>query len=242
MRPRVPVQHMEPPLRRVERPPRTVKRTLAGLDRRVSRRFGRERVRAHLARAEARLRARDPPAGVDPDRRAAHLDALESYWRRGAFPTNREYPERTPLFRGPGGVPCAMGAVVAADGRPDVVEAVVREDDAVNLETDAPPAALAEWLDGAGLSAEEAAFVQPTYDPACLGPLSCSQLRMFLATVWLIAACWLEYGLYRVLGARVESARRRAVAFLAGIAVGLLTLATVVFAVYTALYSPGWAV
>ena len=238
MRPLVPVQRMAPSFRNAERPHGTVDPALV----RLRRRAGRERVRAHLARAEARLRACDPPAGVTWKRRKSHLNALESYWRRGEFPTNREFRHRTPLFRGPDGARCAMGAVVAADGRSDVVEAVVREDNAVNLETDAPPAALAEWLGGAGLSAEEATFVQPTYDPVCQGPLSCSQLRMFLATVWLISACWLEYWLYRGLGARVESVRRRAGAFLVGTVVGLLTLAALLFAVYTALYARGWAV
>ena len=227
---------MAPSLHDVERPLRTVDPALVRLRRRTER----ERVRAHLARTEARLRARDLPAGVTREPRESHLNALESYWRRGEFPTNRESRHPTPLFRGPDGALCAMGAVVAADGRPDVVEAVVREDNAVDLETDAPPAALAEWLEDAGLSAEEAAFVQPTYDPVCRGPLSCSQLRMFLATVWLIAACWLEYGLYRGLGTRIESVRRRAGAFLVGTVVGLLTLAALLFVVYTALYSRGW--
>ena len=201
----------------------------------------RERVRAHLARAEARLRVRRPPNDVDPDGRAAHLDALRAYWRRGEFPINREFRRRKPLFRGPGGTRCAMGAVVAADGRSDVVDAVVSEDNTVDLETDVPPSALVEWIDDAGLTAEEAAFVQPMYDPACRGPLTCSQLRMLLATVGLIAACWMEYGLYRVLGDRIESTAARAVGFLVGSAVGLLAIAALLLAVYGALFSAGWA-
>lgn len=132
---------------------------------RIRRVAARERIRLHLVSAEVLLRLRGPPPGADPSRRTAHLDALRTYWRRGDFPTNRDFPAPTPYFRDADGVQYAVAELAAADGREDVVDAVAHDANHVDLETDEPPPALEAWLADAPLTEREAAYVQPAYPP-----------------------------------------------------------------------------
>lgn len=132
----------------------------------------RERIRAHLARVEADLRAH-PPAGLSEARRAARaarLDDLRAYAERGEFPRNRDYPDRlVPYFIDAEGVPCAMGHLVIASGHADFAEEIhENRNNAYIPEIAAADGRLARWLEANGMTLEEAARVQPSYGPPSL--------------------------------------------------------------------------
>lgn len=182
-------------------------------------------MRAHLARAETRLRLAPAPDGADPAARRRCLDELCRYRRRGAFPRNTAAAERTPVFRDDRGVRCAVGELAAADGRADVVEAVAAADNTVDLERREPPAALAAWLRTAPLTQAEAARVQPTYGPHCPPPLSCAQLGLAVWSAGLGALFGLEWLLYRAVGRWVPAGGRRR---RAGLVAGSVAVAAVV--------------
>lgn len=141
------------------------------------------RIRAHLRRTERSLRAADTDHLDAERRRRRHraLDALRRYRRRGRFPTNRAEPERAPQFVGANGVPCAVAALMLADGERDPVKQVAATDNAVRIgELDDGP--VLDWLDRNGLSQAEAARIQPMYPSDIYlvtdcGPVSCAVAR-----------------------------------------------------------------
>lgn len=121
---------------------------------------------------EAALRASTPP-GLTAEqraRRAKGLDRLGAYWRAGVFPSNRDFPyERVPYFIDDSGVACAVGHLMIEGGAPDLaVEIAATENNDVVAELEHP--GLPEWLGANGFTAEEAAWIQPSYGPCGLGP------------------------------------------------------------------------
>jgi hypothetical protein len=124
----------------------------------------RERVSDHLARVETWLRQREVSSPLwRSDARARNLDRLREYRLRGEFPRNTEFPgRRVPYFADAEGRLCAVGYLVAASGRGDLVEAVVRSDNHVDLRSDPAPA-LDRWIEGSGLDRAECAMIQPAY-------------------------------------------------------------------------------
>jgi hypothetical protein len=122
------------------------------------------RIRAHLEQVERELRARDT-SSLAPSARSARaraLDALHAYSARGVFPRNTRHPgERIPYFIDDEGRACAMAHLIQASGAPALAETVrVRENNArvAAMTTDLGP-----WLEENGLTAEEAARIQPDY-------------------------------------------------------------------------------
>lgn len=126
----------------------------------------RARVRRHLRLAERTLRrARVDHLGA-PQRAARRraLKDLRAYRRRGVFPRNTDFPgQRVPYLRDRFGTSCAVAHLAESFGRGDLIDALQAHDNHVLLagEEGGP---LAEWLRDAGLSEEEAARVQPSYD------------------------------------------------------------------------------
>jgi hypothetical protein len=122
------------------------------------------RIRAHLERVERELWARDTSSLAPGARlaRARALDALHAYSERGVFPRNTRHPgERMPYFIDDEGRACAMAHLIRASGSPVLAETVrIRENNArvAAMTTDLGP-----WLEENGLTAEEAARIQPTY-------------------------------------------------------------------------------
>jgi hypothetical protein len=124
------------------------------------------RIRAHFRAVLAELCARD--VGHLPEatraRRARLVAELERYARAGRFPRNLDFPAaRMPYFVDAFGTRCAMAHLIESTGESGLVarvaatanNAFVRE-----LEADL---ALGAWLDTFGLTAAEAARIQPTY-------------------------------------------------------------------------------
>lgn len=164
----------------------------------------RVRIREHLRRAERELRDADV-GHLDGDRRRARerqLDRLRSYRRGGSFPRNGEAAERTPCFVGADGVPCALGALLLADGRSDLVADVAARDNAVRIE-DCDDERILDWLEENGLTRAEAARIQPSYDVGVhlatdCGRVACSTAGLIAAVVGGAAFAGLEAVGYRL--------------------------------------------
>jgi hypothetical protein len=122
-------------------------------------------VTAHLQEVAQALRgAPTSPWTLDQQRRRASLlDALESYTAAGQYPHNHSQPAgRTPVFVDAHGSHCAVGYLLAVDGREDLVRAAVAQDREGLLHELVSPA-LADWADGAGFTLDELARIQPSY-------------------------------------------------------------------------------
>jgi hypothetical protein len=123
------------------------------------------RLRRHFAAVERELLARDASA-LSPAQRAARREQvrlLRRYAAEGNFPRNEFLPGQVPFFRDSRGNLCAMAFLVAASGRGDIVDHVVRTRNNAYLPELADEPGLAEWLDQHGLTLAEAARIQPTY-------------------------------------------------------------------------------
>src|SRR5690606_21976884 len=90
---------------------------------------------------------------------------LRRYRAQGTFPVNTyAYGEKMPIFRDAAGTLCAMGYLVHESGRSDLVDGIVEGMNFAYIHEMAP--SLEGWLASEGLTAEEAALVQPSnYNP-----------------------------------------------------------------------------
>ena len=163
----------------------------------LRRRLDDVRIREHLRRTEAALRATDHDhlAPTRRRRRETALDRLAAYRERGAFPTNRTQPRRTPLFVGDDGTRCAMAHLLAEDGREDLVADVMDADPTVAIEDLPPEHPVVEWVEANGLTREEAARIQPTYPDGVQFATTCGAVP-----------CWVAGGLATVVGTGVFAA------------------------------------
>lgn len=163
----------------------------------LRRRLDDARIREHLRRTEADLRDADHDH-LTPEqrrRRAIALERLTAYRETGEFPRNHSVPERTPLFVGDEGTPCAMASLAREDGREDLVAEVMAADPTVALE-DLPPAhPLVEWVEASGLTRAEAARIQPTYPEGVQFATTCGSVP-----------CWVAGALATVVGTGVFAA------------------------------------
>jgi len=117
-----------------------------------------ERIRAHLSHVEMVLRAR----GVDDPERLRNLDRLHAYWVRGQFPHNHHVEGLTPVFIDEHGTACAVGQLIIDSGDGALAERIAREQRLSYL-PDIHTPGLAEWVARSGLTAEELAWIQPSY-------------------------------------------------------------------------------
>lgn len=126
-----------------------------------------QRIRARLSGVERELRSKDVSALPAAQRgaRARGVDILHAYWTRGVFPKNTGFPgERLPYFVDRYGTRCAMAYLIEQSGRGDLVARVAAANNNARIrELQADPE-LAAWLQENGLTAAEAARIQPAYD------------------------------------------------------------------------------
>lgn len=126
------------------------------------------RIQDHLARVASLMRA-TPPANLTRAQREARrttIDWLEEYRAVGVFPHNHVRPgERVPVFVDPHGTPCAVGYLLLRSGQEGLVESVVRTGNLARVPDLAGDVRMAAWLDARGLTLDEAALIQPAYDP-----------------------------------------------------------------------------
>jgi hypothetical protein len=132
--------------------------------RRVSREVA--RVRTHLGRVEAELRAADVShlSMAQRSARAHHIEVLRAYREAGVFPHNHVLDGRySPVFVDEHGTHCAVGYLIAQSGRKDIVRRIASTRNYATVHQLADEPGLAEWLHDAGISLEEAARIQPEY-------------------------------------------------------------------------------
>lgn len=137
----------------------------------------RARIQRHLAHVEATLREQ-AAADLTPTQqtaRAQALAALRDYWQKGRFPRNRDFVDRrVPYFIDDEGTACAVGHLMIASGAADLArEIATYENNDFVADIDHP--GVAAWLVDNGISAAEAAWIQPAYGPCGFGeqPLVC---------------------------------------------------------------------
>ncbi|MBL8920276.1 MAG: hypothetical protein JNJ54_15525 [Myxococcaceae bacterium] len=128
------------------------------------------RIRRHLADALTQLRT-TTPSGLTGAQRVARTEVialLDAYAAEGRFPRRQGTP--SPVFVDEAGAHCAMGALLAGTGASALVERIRLARNLETVGTLANEPGLAEWLVAHGMTAEEAALVQPTYY-RCVPPL-----------------------------------------------------------------------
>lgn len=126
-----------------------------------------QRVRVHILAAERSAATRDV-SNLTPSARAARaalLRELTQYRKRGRFPRNRDFPgQRVPYFVDAGGTRCAMAHLIEFTGDSALVRRVASTRNNTHVLELAGDPELLSWLDRNGLSLEEAARIQPSYD------------------------------------------------------------------------------
>ena len=121
-----------------------------------------EKTRAHLEATEKRLREAKAPEGLALQR-AATLDRLHAYWVRGQFPHNLDVAGQVPVFIDDRGVACAVAQLVIDSGQQELATRVQATDNhGYLLEMKVP--GLDSWIASSGLTGEELASIQPSYE------------------------------------------------------------------------------
>ena len=131
------------------------------------------RLRAHFDSVDIELRIR-PVSHLPRGQRAnrAKLIAwLKEYRDAGEFPLNNEFVgQAVPFFRDSNGTLCAMAYLVDRSGRGDIVEHIAKTRNNAYIRELTDDRKLVAWLEEFGLSAAEAARIQPAYNggPCCV--------------------------------------------------------------------------
>jgi hypothetical protein len=130
------------------------------------------RLRSHFRQVITELSRRDVAALTPAQRasRASLIAELGRYARRGRFPRNLDFAgQRVPYFIDASGARCAMAHLVEHTGATAFAQRIAAEQNNAFIREIAGDPELVAWLEGAGLSAAEAARIQPAY---CGIPLS----------------------------------------------------------------------
>ena len=126
------------------------------------------RIRHHLEGAETLLLAADV-SRLSARQRAARARCileLRTYRLRGRFPHNHVRRDgRTPMFVDEHGTRCAMAHLIERSGERSLVARIARTQNLAHIHGLAGDPELVAWLDRNGLTADEAARIQPAYDP-----------------------------------------------------------------------------
>jgi len=96
--------------------------------------------------------------------RAIQIDRLHGYTTRGRFPRNTDFPERRmPYFVDRYGTRCAVGELMWQSGHRAAVLGIARAHNQVRV-MDVSNGPLVDWVLSSGLTQEECAHVQPSYE------------------------------------------------------------------------------
>lgn len=133
------------------------------------------RLRAHFRAVITELGRRDVSHLAPPQRaaRASLIGVLARYARRGRFPRNLDFRDRQmPYFIDALGTRCAMAHLIEHTGASAFVQRIAaQQNNAFIAEIEHDPELVA-WLAQAGLTAAEAARIQPSYPQRCDIPLA----------------------------------------------------------------------
>lgn len=143
------------------------------------------RLRAHFDSVDRELRSADV-AGLSiaqREQRNRVITWLRDYRNAGLFPRNKHFRAASmPYFRDARGTLCAMAYLVARSGHVDVVDRIAATRNNAFIRELAGDRELQLWLQEMGLTLDEAARVQPAYEP---------QPRPVLSYAW---SSWLVSG------------------------------------------------
>lgn len=126
------------------------------------------RLHAHFARVLAQLQARDVSSwsAARQENRRQLLALLADYDRTGRFPRNEgQLARRTPIFIDRHETRCAMAYLIERSGGASLVVRVAATRNLAYIPELASDAELQHWLAGSGLTLDEAALIQPEYNP-----------------------------------------------------------------------------
>ena len=126
------------------------------------------RLHAHFARVLRQLEARDV-SGWSEARQANRrrlIALLQDYDRAGRFPRNEGHLGRkTPIFVDRHATRCAMAHLIERTGGAAIVARIAAARNLEYIPQLASDPELVAWLDGSGLTLDEAARIQPGYEP-----------------------------------------------------------------------------
>jgi hypothetical protein len=125
----------------------------------------RVRIQAHLEQVEEELRSRDV-SHLSPElraERARNLDRLHAYRKAGEFPRNTHVAWRQPVFLDRDGHACAVAHLMIESGWQAEADAIAERENLAYL-PDMKSPEVAQWVAQSGLTAEESAWIQPTYN------------------------------------------------------------------------------
>ncbi|CAG0926524.1 hypothetical protein PLCT1_00065 [Planctomycetaceae bacterium] len=95
--------------------------------------------------------------------RSQRIADLEAYANAGVFPQNDVFGAMTPVFVDRRNVPCAVAHLMRKAGAPDLVEEVRQKNNLVRL-WELKEGPVLAWILTSGLTHEECALIQPSYD------------------------------------------------------------------------------
>ena len=124
------------------------------------------RIRTHLAYAEMILRSNETTHLDKPilQKRNILLDHLHKYWTKGIFPKNYDGEnDKSPCFIDKEGNICAVGYLVEKTESREMAE-FINADFKSSGNAEMKSSALHDWLKRNGLTKEDAAIIQPSYN------------------------------------------------------------------------------
>lgn len=124
------------------------------------------RIRGHLLAVETQLREVLPPwlSPQQQARRDKMLDELAEYREEGVFPKNTMYQDGPrPVFIDEDNVHCAVGHLIKQSGHPELAQKVRDLDNSIYV-PQLKDEAFLHWAQEHGLTPEECACIQPSYD------------------------------------------------------------------------------
>jgi hypothetical protein len=93
------------------------------------------------------------------------LELLNEYWKKENFPINTDYDFKTPQIRDRYGTLCAMARLIELSGHAELVDLLATQNNLVYID-DVKDGPLIRWLERYGLLKQEAARIQPWYEPS----------------------------------------------------------------------------
>jgi hypothetical protein len=148
----------------------------------------RKRIKLHLMTAEQELRCADTSHLSDESggHRKRMLELLNEYWKKENFPINTDYNIKTPQIRDRYGTPCAMAYLIEQSGHAGLVDFLAKQNNLVYID-DVKDGPLISWLERVGLSKQEAARIQPGYEPSYGSVLGTIAIIITAAAIGLFA-------------------------------------------------------
>ncbi len=126
----------------------------------------RKRIKLHLMNTEQELRNADV-SHLDyklKENRAKMIQSLNQYWKKEEFPKNTTHKVRIPQIKDKDGTPCALAYMIENSGNCKLVSQLATQNNLVSVE-DVHEGPLLDWLKKSGITKQEAAKIQPTYQP-----------------------------------------------------------------------------